>query len=190
MKKKNVLGTDPLSWLKEKDKKENLKNTESNIGGQEKQVDKPPEPSGVDEISAKSKIQEVKAAEVSNIEKALKKPNSEPVSVSATHKREEHKQEEEETCEPSDDAKVVHGRKVLGGDAYSYHARTREATQKESPATMFVIVYTVLLLILGFIVYRDLTKQIDTLNTKLINLEKQVDAGIINYEDTKVNDVW
>ncbi len=185
MKKKNVLGTDPLSWLKEKDKKENLKNTESNIGGQEKQVDKPLEPSGVDEISAKSKIQEVKAAEVSNIEKALKKPNSEPVSVSATHK-----QEEDETYETSDDAKVVHGRKVLGEDTYSYHARTREATQKESPATMFVIVYTVLLLILGFIVYRDLTKQIDTLNTKLINLEKQVDAGIINYEDTKVNDVW
>ncbi len=184
MKKKNVLGTDPLSWLKEKDKKETPKNNESNIGGQKKQVDKPPEPNDVDEISTKSKIQEVKAAEVSNIEKVLKKPTPEPVSVSATHKQ------EEETCETSDDAKVVHGRKVLGEDAYSYHARTREATQKESPATMFVIVYTVLLLILGFIVYRDLTKQIDTLNTKLTNLEKQVDAGIINYEDTKVNDVW
>ncbi|MCP4267194.1 MAG: hypothetical protein GY777_16765 [Candidatus Brocadiaceae bacterium] len=185
MKKKNVLGTDPLSWLKEKDNKENLKNTESDIDGQEKQVDKPSEPNDVDEISANIKMQEVKAAGVSNIEKALRKPDSDPVSVSETHK-----QEEEETCEPSDDEKAVHRRKVLGEDAYSYHSRNREVIQKESPATMFVIVYTVLLLILGFIVYRDLTKQIDTLNTKLTNLEKQVDAGIINYEDTKVNDVW
>ncbi len=185
MKKKNVLDTDPLSWLKEKDKKGNQKNSESNIDGQEKPVDKPPEPNGVDEICAKSKIQDVKAAEMSKIEKALKKPNSEPVNVSGTHK-----QEEEETYEASDDAKVEHRRKVLGEGTYSYHARTREVAQKESPATMFVIVYTVLLLILGFIVYRDLTKQIDTLNTKLTTLEKQVDAGIINYEDTKVNDVW
>ena len=42
-----------------------------------------------------------------------------------------------------------------------------ETTQKDSnPATAFVIVYTILLLILGFIVYRDLTKQIDTAEHK------------------------
>ena len=65
-----------------------------------------------------------------------------------------------------------------------------ETTQKDSPATAFVIVYTVLLLILGFIVYRDLTKQIDRLETKLEIVEKHLDAGLINYEDTKLNDVW
>jgi hypothetical protein len=46
------------------------------------------------------------------------------------------------------------------------------------------------LLILGFIVYRDLTKQIDRLETKLEIVEKQLDAGLINYEDTKLDDVW
>ena len=185
MKKKDVLGTDPLSWLKEKDKKENPEISECNVVGQEKLVDQPSEPNGIDEISAKSKIKEVKATEVSNIEKTLKKPDHDPVNRSETYK-----QQEEKTYVSSEDETAVHRKKVLGEDAYSYHARTREVTQKESPATMFVIVYTVLLLILGFIVYRDLTKQIDTLNTKLISLEKRDDAGTINYEDTKVNDVW
>ncbi len=184
MQKKSVLGADPLGWLKEKDKKGNSKNTDSNIDGQEKRGDKPLEPKDVDGISAKSKIQEANANDIFNIEKAMNISKSEPVGVSGANKLQEEKADE-----PSD-VSEVHRRKVLGEDVYSYHARTREVTQKESPATMFVIVYTVLLLILGFIVYRDLTKQIDTLNTKLTNIEKQVDAGIINYEDTKVNDVW
>ena len=34
----------------------------------------------------------------------------------------------------------------------------------------------------------NLKKQIDKLDTKLESIEKQVDAGFINYEDTK--DVW
>jgi len=185
MKKKDALGTDPLSWLKEKDKKENPEISECNIDGQEKLVDNSSESNDVGKSSAKSERQEVNAAEVFNVEKALKKPDHEPVSGSGTYK-----QRKEQNNDSSDDTIDVHRRKVLGEDAYTYHARVREVSQKESPATMFVIVYTVLLLILGFIVYRDLTKQIDTLNTKLINLEKRVDAGIINYEDTKVNDVW
>ncbi len=184
MQKKNVLGTDPLSWLKEKDKKENSGSSESNINGQEKQADKPLEQKDVEEISAKSKILKVEAVEVPNIEKVLEKSKHEPVEIPETNKQNEEKAYE------SYDVTEEHRRKVLGGDAYAYHARTREVTQKESPATMFVIAYTILLLILGFIVYRDLTKQIDVLNTKLTKIEKQVDTGTNNYEETKVNNIW
>jgi hypothetical protein len=35
-----------------------------------------------------------------------------------------------------------------------------------------------------------MTKQIDRLETKLEIIEKQLDAGLINYEDTKLDDVW
>ncbi len=96
---------------------------------------------------------------------------------------------EDETYEPSD-VTESYRKSILGEKAYGFHVKKpRETTQKDTnPATAFVIVYTVLLLILGFIVYRDLTKQIDTLHTKLASIEKQVDSGFINYEET--NDVW
>ncbi len=184
MQKKNVLGTDPLSWLKEKEKKENAEKTESKISSHKEVADKLLEPKGSDVVSVQSKAPE-EATDKSNIEKAVKKSNYEPIGVSGASV-----QQEEQTCESGVNLTEEHRRKVLGGEAYSYHSRARETTQKESPATMFVIVYTVLLLILGFIVYKDLTKQIDALNTKLTNIEKQVDSGKINYEDTKVNDVW
>jgi hypothetical protein len=184
MQKKSVLGTDPFKWLKENNKKENTENPKSDIDGQEKRTEKPLEPKHVDGISAKSKIQEAEAIDVSNIEKALKKTKYEPVGVSGTNKLQEEKADE-----PSDITEA-HRKVVLGEEVYDYHAKSRETTQKDSPATAFVIVYTVLLLILGFIVYRDLTKQIDRLETKLEIVEKQLDAGLINYEDTKLNDVW
>jgi len=41
------------------------------------------------------------------------------------------------------------------------------------------------LLILGFIIYKDLTKQIDRLETKLEVVEKKLNAGIIDYEDAE-----
>ena len=94
MQKKNALGTDPLSWLKEKDKKENSENTESNINGKEKLTEKPLEPKDVDGINAKSKIKEAKATGVSSIEKALNKIKYEPVGVSETNKLKEEKADE------------------------------------------------------------------------------------------------
>ncbi len=184
MQKKNVLGTDPLRWLKEKDKKENAEEAESKISSQKEVSDKLLEPKGPDGVSVQRKVPGG-TVDKSGIEKMVKKSNYEPIGVSGASV-----QQEEQTCESSDNLIEGHRRKVLGEEVYSYHSRAREATQKESPATMFVIVYTVLLLILGFIVYRDLTKQIDVLDTKLTKIEKQVDLGKINYEDTKVNDVW
>ncbi len=78
----------------------------------------------------------------------------------------------------------------MGKDVYAHHAKSRKATQKDSPATAFVIVYTVLLLILGFIVYKDLTKQINKLETKLERVEKKLDEGVIDYEDTTPDGGW
>ncbi len=165
MQKKSVLGTDPLSWLKGK--------SENNINDQEKQIDNLP-----------------KRNKESNIESNV----SEPGVVTEEHQDDESNMkneiQEERVYEPSD-VTERHRKAILGKKAYGNHVETsHETTQKESPATAFVIVYTILLLILGFIVYRDLTKQIDKLETKLTTIEQQLDAGLINYEDTKLDDVW
>lgn len=170
MQKKNALGTDPLSWLKGKDQEENVDN-------QEKQTDNPAEMKNVGDQepiirhreSAIMKMQEEKVYEHGNV-------------------TETHNIQEEPAYEPRG-SKETHRKSILGENAYAYHAKSHETTQKESPATAFVIAYTILLLILGFIVYRDITKQIDSLNTKLENIEKQiVDTGIINREHIK--DIW
>jgi len=144
-------------------------------------------------VSGANTLQEKKADESSDITevnrkaasgKEVKKPKYKSVGVSGTNTLQQEKADE-----PSDVTEASR-KAVLGKGAYGYHVKSRETTQKESPATAFVIVYTVLLLILGFIVYRDLTKQIDRLETKLEVVEKQLDAGLINYEDTRLDDVW
>ena len=166
MQKKNVLGMDPLSWLKKKDKQESQRNN-------------PSEPNDDNESNVESEIQ--------------KEIVYESDSVTEPHRDDDldlrNETLEDETYEPSD-VTEAYRKSILGEKAYGIHVKKpRGTTQKDSnPATAFVIVYTVLLLILGFIVYRDLTKQIDTLHTKLASIEKQVDSGFINYEET--NDVW
>ena len=165
MQKKNVLGMDPLSWLKSKKK-------------EERHVDNLSEPENDNESNIESEIQEEIVYE--------------PDSVTAAYRDDKlnlkNETLEDKTYEPSD-VTEAYRKSILGEKAYGFHVKKpRETTQKDSPATAFVIVYTILLLILGFIVYRDLTKQIDTLNTKLASIEKQVDSGFINYEET--NDVW
>jgi hypothetical protein len=189
MQKKNVLGTDPFKWIKENNKKENTESLKSDIVGQDKQTEKPLNPVGVNnEISVKRKEkQEEKTYEPIDVSETLKRQGNkvhEPGNVTESYNLQEDK-----TIEPRDISEV-NRKAVLGKGAYDYHAKSRETTQKESPATAFVIVYTVLLLILGFIIYRDMTKQIDRLETKLETIEKQLDAGLINYEDTKLDDVW
>jgi hypothetical protein len=183
--KKSVLGSDPFEWLKGDDKNENTENQKSDIGGQKQQTEKPSDP-----------VIDNKETVVRQEEKAYK-----PIDVSGTHKPQEYKvnepvkvaepysRQEEKSYVPSGISEV-NRKTVLGKDVYAHHAKPSETTQKDSPATAFVIVYTVLLLILGFIVYKDLTKQINKLETKLESVEKQLDAGLINYEDTKVDDVW
>ncbi len=180
MSKKNVLGSDPFEWLKKDEKKENTGNKKIKVGGQKKQTEKPLEPEGVDGTGAKSKIQGSKAAGSSKIEKTLKlnKIQYEPSGVSETDKLEKEK------TFVSSDISEENRKAVLGKDVYAHHAKSRKAIHKDSPATAFVIVYTVLLLILGFIVYKDMTKQINRLETKLELVEKKLDGGLIDYEDT------
>ncbi len=180
MSKKNVLGSDPFEWLKKDDTKENTENQKGDIGDQKKQSEKPLESKDDDGISAKIKTQGSKATGSSNIEKALKlnEIKYDPASVSGTNKLQEEK------SFVTSDISEANRKAVLGKDAYAHHAKSRKTTQKDSPATAFVIVYTVLLLILGFIIYKDLTKQINRLETKLELVEKKLDGDLINYEDT------
>ncbi len=203
MQKKNVLGTDPLKWLKEdkkkeEKKKENTESPKSDIDSQGKQAETPLETANVKkETGVKQQVEKPE-------EKLKKQPEQktfESVYVSETLKSQERKVSEpvkktepysrqEERAFETSDITEANRRAVLGKDAYGYHTKSRDTTQKDSPATAFVIVYTVLLLILGFIVYRDLTKQIDKLEAKLEVVEKKLDEGMINYEDTKLDDVW
>ncbi|MDP6923275.1 MAG: hypothetical protein R2568_08810 [Candidatus Scalindua sp.] len=190
MAKKNVLGSDPFEWLKKDDKKEDTENKKSDIGDQKKQEEKPADPVvAKEETSVK---QEVKQEAEKEVKKKVKQEAKayEPIDVSVTPKPQVSKaydkiiepylQQEEEAFEPSDISET-NRKAVLGKDVYAHHAKSRKTTQKDSPATAFVIVYTVLLLILGFIVYKDLTKQINKLETKLERIEKKLDAGVIDY---------
>jgi hypothetical protein len=191
--KKSVLGSDPFEWLKKDDKKENTENKKSGIGGQKKKAEKPSDP--VIDKKEKDVKQKVKQ-EVKQEAKPYK-----PVDVFITPKPQESKVHEpvkiiepyirqEEKSFESSDVSEANREAVLGKDVYAHHAKSRKTTQKDSPATAFVIVYTVLLLILGFIVYKDLTKQINKLETKLERVEKKLDTGLIDYEDTKLDGEW
>ena len=200
MSKKNVLGSDPFEWLQKDGKKENTENKKSDVGDQKKQAEKPSDPvvdsieTGVkpeakQEVKQETKREEIayKSIDVSVTPKPKPQESKvyEPVKVAEPHVR-----QEEEPFEFSD-VSEINRKAVLGKDLYAHHAKakSRKTTQKDSPATAFVIVYTVLLLILGFIIYNDLTKQIDRLETKLELVEKKFDTGIIDYEETG-SDKW
>ena len=189
MQKKSVLGTDPFKWLEENDKEGKTESPKSDLDSQEKQTEEPLEPVHDNEETGvkREEKQEEKAYEPIDVSETLKMQGNKLHGLDNV--TESFNLQEEETFESSDITEE-NRKAVLGKDAYGYHAKSRETSQKDSPATAFVIVYTVLLLILGFIVYRDLTKQIDKLETKLEVVEKQLDAGLINYEDTKLDDVW
>lgn len=204
MSKKNVLGSDPFEWLKKDDKEENSENKKSDVGDQKKQAEKPSD-SVVDSKETGVK-QEAKQEVKPEIKQETKREAIayKPIDVSVTPKPKPQEskvyepvksakpyvRQEEEPFEFSD-VSEVNRKAVLGKDLYAHHAKakSRKTTQKDSPATAFVIVYTVLLLILGFIIYKDLTKQIDRLETKLELVEKKFDAGIIDYEDAEP-DKW
>ena len=212
MSKKNVLGSDPFEWLQKDDKKENTENKKSDVGDQKKQAEKPSDPvvvskeTGVKQEAKPGVKQEAKQEVKPEIKQEAKREAIayKPIDVSVTSKpkpqeskvyepvkeAEPHVRQEEEPFEFSD-VSEINRKAVLGKDLYAHHAKakSRKTTQKDSPATAFVIVYTVLLLILGFIIYNDLTKQIDRLETKLELVEKKFDTGIIDYEETG-SDKW
>ncbi|MFQ5964725.1 MAG: hypothetical protein ACE5KZ_10605 [Candidatus Scalinduaceae bacterium] len=146
MDKKKALGTDPLSWLKGKNKEDNQNNDEVNY--QEKKSEELPESNDVD---------------TSNTENKKQKRN---------------------IYEPSD-VTEKYRETILGKKS-----KTSATSSKESPATIFVVVYTILLLVLGFLVYRDMTKRINKLETKLANIEKQFESSYESYNDPLLDEIW
>ena len=200
MSKKNVLGSDPFEWLQKDDKKENTENKKSDVGDQKKQAEKPSDPvvdsieTGVKPEAKQEVKQETKREEIAyksiDVSVTPKPKPQESKVYEPVKEAEPHVRQEEEPFEFSD-VSEINRKAVLGKDLYAHHAKakSRKTTQKDSPATAFVIVYTVLLLILGFIIYNDLTKQIDRLETKLELVEKKFDTGIIDYEETG-SDKW
>lgn len=112
-----------------------------------------------------------RAIDVSGVEKALKKTKMEPVGIVETGKLENGK-----SGKPSD-IKGTHLKAVSGNEAYDPHAKPRERIQRKGYETLFIVAYMVLMPILGFIAHRDLTKQLNRVETKLDNIEKLLSFG-------------
>ncbi len=206
MNKKKALGIDPLTWLKSKNKEENLNN---NVSNQKKPVKKPSSGSVVNLVSQKQKAREAKTYEPSEVtgkfrsivfggkKSAHKKPKPpakgkslggmifngisseekpaakpfEPKVVNLPNT--EKKMRNVKTYEPSDVTEKYRS-EILGEKKSGRKSRFSTIGAKENPATIFVVVYTVLLLVLGFFVYKDLTGKINKLDAKLTNMEKQI----------------
>ncbi len=197
MNKKKALGMDPLTWLKSKNKEENLNNVDSK---EIKEAKKPRGGSVVNLSSTRQKARETRTEESSDLtgkfrniilggrktakpsakgknivggmmfndassEEKLIKP-FEPKVVYPSNT--EQKTREVKPYEPSDVTEKLRS-EILGKKKSS-----RIATARENPATIFVVVYTVLLLVLGFLVYKDLTRKINILEAKLTSIEKQI----------------
>lgn len=97
-----------------------------------------------------------------------------------------------QTIEISDTSDVTekYRTNILGGRESEYKAKLSETASKESPATIFVVVYTILLLVLGFLVYRDLTKRINNIDTKISTIEKQLESSYATYDDSLFDERW
>jgi hypothetical protein len=212
MNKKKALGMDPLTWLKSKNKEEDLNN---NANNQEKTAKKSGSGSVINLSSPKQKAREAKTNESGNMtgkfrdmvfggrksaqksepsakgkslggmifngvgheEKQAVKPfEPKVINLSDTEK----KMRDVRTYEPSDVTEKYRS-EILGERKSGRKSRFSTVGTKENPATIFVVVYTVLLLVLGFLVYKELTGKINKLDAKLTSIEKQI------KEDAKFN---
>jgi hypothetical protein len=117
--------------------------------------------------------------DVSKEEKLIKPFEPKVVDLSKTEQR----TQEERTYEPSDVTEKLRS-DILGGKKSS-----RIATAKENPATIFVVVYTILLLVLGFLVYKDLTRKITKLEAQLTSIERQAGSDPMTYRNAKFDEL-
>ena len=85
----------------------------------------------------------------------------------------EQKMRDVKTYEPSDVTEKYRS-EILGGKQSGRKSRFLTIGATENPATIFVVAYTVLLLVLGFFVYKDLTGKISKLDAKLTSMEAQI----------------
>lgn len=124
--------------------------------------------------------------EVINQEKETNKP---PESHQINESNVENKRQAIEISETSD-VTEKYRTNILGGKESEYKAKLSTTSPKESPATIFVVVYTILLLVLGFLVYRDLTKRINNIDTKISTIEKQLESSYATYDDSVFDERW
>jgi hypothetical protein len=214
MIKKKALGMDPLTWLKSKNKEDKL----NKVASKQIIPEKKPSGSVVNLSSPKQKIRETKTEEsrdltwkfrniisggrksarkpkpsakaknivggmlfndVSSEEKPIKPFEPKVVYPSST----EQKTQEVKTYEPSDVTEKLRS-EILGKKKPS-----RIAAAKENPATIFVVVYTILLLVLGFLVYKDLTGKITKLESKLTSIERQTGSDPMTFRNAKFDEL-
>ncbi len=67
---------------------------------------------------------------------------------------------------------------ILKANKSGSKSRFLTVGSKKNPATIFVIVYTILLLVLGFLVCEDLTGKINKLDAKITSMEKKINILI------------
>ncbi len=207
MNKKTALGMDPLTWLKSKNKEENVNN---NVSKQGNAVEKSSRGSVVNLLSPKQKIREAKTYEfgsvtgeyrdivsgakksphkpnpyayakgkslggmifngVSNKEKPVRKP-FEPKVINLSNTAE--KMRDVRVYETSDVTEKYRN-DILGAKESGSKSMFSTVGSKTNPATIFVIVYTILLLVLGFLVCGDLSGKINKLDAKITSMEKEI----------------
>ncbi len=214
MNKKKALGMDPLTWLKSKNKEDKS----NNVASKQRKPAKKTRGSVVNLSSPKQKTRETKTEESSDLtwkfrniisggKKSARKPKASAkdknivggVMFNDTSSEEklikpfepkvvnplktEQKTQEVRTYEPSDVTEK------LRSDILGKKKSSRIAAAKENPATIFVVVYTVLLLVLGFLVYKDLTRKITKLEAKLTSIEIQTGADPMTYRNAKFDEL-
>ena len=174
MSKKEALGDDPLSWIRgtnNAEKPEKEANDDTNDKEEETKLPIESKVDNVTETEAKEQeiliVQEVQ--EVQEVPEEPEEPEAQEV-------------QEKKFFEASDVTEKY--RKIIQEENAS------KTAPKEGPATIFVVVYTVLLIILGFLVYRDMSKKINNLETKLTNIEKKIESSYETIENTNRNETW
>ncbi len=170
MNKKKALGMDSLTRLKSKNKEEKLNN---NVSNQEKTAKKSAHKKPKPPAKGKS-LRGMIFNGVSNEEQLVAKPfEPKVINLSDTEK----KMRDVRTYEPSDVTEKYRN-DILRAKKSGSKSRFSTVGSKENPATIFVIVYTILLLVLGFLVCKDLTGKINNLDAKITSMEKKINILI------------
>jgi hypothetical protein len=107
---------------------------------------------------------------VSNEETLVKKP-FEPKVLNLSNTAE--KMRDMRAYEPSDVTEKYRN-DILGAKESGSKSMFSTVGSKKNPATIFVIVYTILLLVLGFLVCGDMSGKINKLEAKITSMEKEI----------------
>ncbi len=203
MDKKTALGMDPLTWLKSKNK-ENLNNNVSKQGNLAEKPSRgsvvnllspkqkireantyesgnvtgdivfgakksPHKPKPYDYAKGKS-LRGMIFSGVSNEETPVEK-TFEPKVINLSNTAE--KMRDMRVYETSDITEKYRN-DILGAKESGSKSMFSTVGSKKNPATIFVIVYTILLLVLGFLVCGDMSGKINKLEAKITSMEKEI----------------